>query len=96
MVTGMKRAVFWDAALCSDDDHPIMEAVSSSELSVSIYHTTQCYIPEDSLSSCFTYIRANQQPLVRKQGTHLEAIHTLFNMVNASLYDMYPILQYKP
>jgi hypothetical protein len=24
-----------------------MEAVSSSETSVNIYHTTQCYIPED-------------------------------------------------
>jgi hypothetical protein len=39
----MKMAIFWDAAIAL-----IMEAVSSSEMSVSIYDTTRRNIPEDS------------------------------------------------
>jgi hypothetical protein len=55
----MKMAAFWDVKPCSLVDITdisevltaitlMMEAVSSSETSVSIYHTTQCNIPEDS------------------------------------------------
>jgi hypothetical protein len=40
----MKMTVFWDAALIA----MMMEAVSTSETSVSFYKTTRCYIPEDS------------------------------------------------
>jgi hypothetical protein len=51
--TGMKKAIFWDVAPCSlvdTDRHFItlkMEAVSSSETSINIYQTAQCYIPQD-------------------------------------------------
>jgi hypothetical protein len=58
VVTSMKIAVVWDVAPCSlvDTDWHfrgviitlIMEAVSSSETSLSIYQTTWCNTPEDS------------------------------------------------
>jgi hypothetical protein len=49
----MKMAVFWDVARCSVVDIAsiialMMEAVSSSETSVSVYQTTRRKIPEDS------------------------------------------------
>jgi WD40 repeat protein len=48
MVTGLRIAVFCDIALFSlVDIEGGLEVVSSSETSVSIYQTTQCYIPED-------------------------------------------------
>jgi hypothetical protein len=58
----MKMIVFWDVALCSlieIDQHFIalmMEAVSTSEMLVNFYQTTQCNIPEDShlLDNLFT------------------------------------------
>jgi hypothetical protein len=41
--------VFWEIAVCSlVDSALIMEAVSFSETSVSIYQTTCCHIPEDN------------------------------------------------
>jgi hypothetical protein len=55
-VTSVKMAVFWDVAPYIDDtseEHTtsiirMTEAVSSSELLVSIYQTVRCNIPEES------------------------------------------------
>jgi hypothetical protein len=49
MATSMKIAVFWDAAeeLTVCMIKVMMEAVSSSEILVNIYHTTQCNTPKD-------------------------------------------------
>jgi hypothetical protein len=46
----IKLAVFWDVALCSVADIYLlmMEAVSSPETPLNIYHTTRRNIPEDS------------------------------------------------
>jgi hypothetical protein len=52
VLTAMTMAVFWNAEPCSlvarygpTSIALTMEAVSSSETLVNIYHTTQCYIP---------------------------------------------------
>jgi hypothetical protein len=44
MAVIMKMIVFWDALM--------MEAVSTSEMSVSFYQTAWCSIPEDSHLEC--------------------------------------------
>jgi hypothetical protein len=45
----MKKTVFWDIALCSLVQTALMmEAVSTSEISVNFYGTTRRNIPEDS------------------------------------------------
>jgi hypothetical protein len=45
----MKMAAFWDVVTCSlVAITMMMETVSSSETSVSIYQTSQCNMPEDS------------------------------------------------
>jgi hypothetical protein len=43
----MKIAVFWDLRLCSLIAL-MMEAVSTSEMSVNFYETARCNIPEES------------------------------------------------
>jgi hypothetical protein len=51
MEMSMKMAVLWDVVPCSPVymcDDMMMEAVSSSEMLVNTYQTTQCNIPEDS------------------------------------------------
>jgi hypothetical protein len=56
MVMSTKMAVFWDIALCSQVDinlhfreaYVMMEAVSSSEMSVNIYQATQQPIRQPS------------------------------------------------
>jgi hypothetical protein len=50
----MKIAVFWDLRLCSLIAL-MMEAVSTSEMSVNFYETARCNIPEEShlVLTCF-------------------------------------------
>jgi hypothetical protein len=58
MAVSMKFRVFWDVAPCSHIEadrrfrgaycRVMMEAVRTSETSVSFTVTTRCYIPEDS------------------------------------------------
>jgi hypothetical protein len=48
-VMSMNMVVFWDVVPCSLVYIALMmEAVISSEMSVGIYQTKQCNIPEDS------------------------------------------------
>jgi hypothetical protein len=49
-------AVFWDVTACSLVDIALMrEAVNTSEISVNIYWTTWCYIPENSNLQVYNY-----------------------------------------
>jgi hypothetical protein len=59
IAASMKMTVFWDVVLCSLVDVSevlaasiiravMMEAASTSEMSVSFHQTTWCNIPEDS------------------------------------------------
>jgi hypothetical protein len=62
--------VFWEAAVCSlVDSALIMDAVSFSETSVSIYQTTRCYIPKDNHDHiCRREHQISQVPTCRHKG----------------------------
>jgi hypothetical protein len=57
----VKMIVFWDVIVI------MMEAVSTSETSVNIYHTTRCNIPEDShLKKLFLFLKQSSSTALSK------------------------------